>query len=228
MLLQLPLLSSRGSFLLFTLIIVYNLFFIIFHINSVLNLRQFLVLSALLNLNLAFLSLLLNEESTQPFFFLFITSYVVLAFTFYFFFTFLGGNPKYFSSLILTLNNTTRYLFFIFPLLSFAGAAPTLSFFFKLIFLLTNMHTETFFIISLYIFTIILSFVFYFQLFKININQLLVQPEKTNVFLLKNSFLSFFVLVFFSLLGLTPLFATELYFLTEGFQMSLTSFFFSI
>lgn len=225
LLLQLPLLSSSTSFLLFTLIITYNLFFVFFHINSVLNLRQFLVLSALLNLNLAFLSLVLNEEGAQPFFLLFVTSYIFLAFTFYFFFVFLGSNPKYFSSLPLTLNQVTRYLFYTFPILSFAGAAPTLAFFFKLIFLLTNLHTETLFIISFYIFTIILSFVFYFQLFKTNADQVLVQPEKACVYSLKANFAVLFVLTLLSILGLTPLFATNLYFLTEGFQTYLTLFF---
>lgn len=226
-LLQLPLLSTSTSLFLFSLIITYNLFFVFFHINSVLNLRQFLVLSALLNLNLAFLSLVLNEEGSQPFFLIFVLSYILLAFTFYFFFVFLGTNSKYFSSLKLTLNTFSRYLFYLFPLLSFAGAAPTLAFFFKLIFLLTNLHTHTLFIISLYIFTIILSFVFYFQLFKSNNSQLLVQPEKSSVYSLKASPFLLFLISFISLLGITPIFSTNLYFFMEGFQAYLTTLFFS-
>jgi hypothetical protein len=202
-------------------------FFVFFHINSVLNLRQFLVLSALLNLNLAFLSLVLNEEGSQPFFLIFVLSYILLAFTFYFFFVFLGTNAKYFSSLKLTLNTSSRYLFYLFPLLSFAGAAPTLAFFFKLIFLLTNLHTHTLFIISLYIFTIILSFVFYFQLFKTNNSQLLIQPEKSSVYSLKASPFLLLLLSFVSLLGITPIFSTNLYFFMEGFQAYLTILFFS-
>jgi len=224
-LLQLPLLSNASAFFLFTLLIFYNLFFTLFHINSVLTLRQFLVLSALLNLNLALLSLTLTEESTHPFFLAFVISYILLAFIFYLFFIIVGSNTKYFSSLTQPQNAWLRYFFFVFPLLSLSGAAPTLAFYFKLLFLLTNLHFKKMLLISLYIFTIIFSVIFYFQLFKINTSQLLVQPEKKEILFLKNSFLIFFIFTLFSIAMLTPIFSTNTLFFFEGFQMSFNSIF---
>ena len=97
---RMSLLAGSSTFLLLCSFIFYNLFFCFFHINTALNIRQFLVLSALLNLNLALLSLLLSLECSQPFFLFFVTSYVVLAFTFYFYFIISNSGARYFSNLV--------------------------------------------------------------------------------------------------------------------------------
>lgn len=165
---RMSLLAGSGPFLLLCAFILYNLFFCFFHINTALNIRQFLVLSALLNLNLALLSLLLSLECTQPFFLFFVTSYVVLAFTFYFYFIISNSGARYFSNLAGSWNNTFYYFFFLLPLLSLSGGAPSLAFFYKLNFLLTNLQEDRLILISLYILSIIVSVVFYFQLFKVN------------------------------------------------------------
>ena len=162
------LLAGSSTFLLLCSFIFYNLFFCFFHINTALNIRQFLVLSALLNLNLALLSLLLSLECSQPFFLFFVTSYVVLAFTFYFYFIISNSGARYFSNLVGSWNNTFYYFFFLLPLLSLSGGAPSLAFFYKLNFLLTNLQEDRLILICLYILSIIVSVVFYFQLFKVN------------------------------------------------------------
>lgn len=165
---RMALLVGSGPFLLLCSFILYNLVFCFFHINTALNIRQFLVLSALLNLNLALLSLLLSLECAQPFFLFFVTSYVVLAFTFYFYFIISNSGARYFSNLAGSWNNTFYYFFFLLPLLSLSGGAPSLAFFYKLNFLLTNLQEDRLLLISLYILSIIVSVVFYFQLFKVN------------------------------------------------------------
>ena len=105
-------LSCKSAFAVLSVFILYNIFFCFFHINTALNIRQFLVLSALLNLNLALLSLLLSAESTQPFFLFFVLSYAILAFIFYFFFLISNSRARYFSNLGNSLNTTFLYFFF--------------------------------------------------------------------------------------------------------------------
>ena len=221
-LLQIPLFGSKSVFYLLCSVILYNLVFCTASINSVLNLRQFLVLSALLNLNLVLLSTVLSQEGSQPFFFLFTVSYVFLAFIFYFFFNVTASNAKFFSTLDLPQNGITKYLLFTLPLISLAGVAPSLGFFIKLSFLLANLHNETLLIIFFYILTIVVSVVFYFQLFKTNSTKALIQPEKNSTFIFQGGWFFLLVLVTTVLLTLTPVFSGCLFFFADGFQLYLT------
>ena len=185
--------SCNSAFSLLCLFVLYNLYFCFLHVNTALNIRQFLVLSALLNLNLALISLLLNVGSTQPFFLFFVLSYVILAFIFYFYFVANNNSARYFSNLGSPHNKIFFYFFFLLPLLSLGGGAPSLAFFYKLSFLLTNLQEDSYLLLSLYILSIVVSVVFYFQLFKSNTKSLGITLKSKHPLLLESSHL----LVFF-------------------------------
>mgnify|MGYP006871027568 CR=1 FL=1 len=215
---KMSILSCKSAFAVLSVFILYNIFFCFFHINTALNIRQFLVLSALLNLNLALLSLLLSAESTQPFFLFFVLSYAILAFIFYFFFLISNSRARYFSNLGNSLNTTFLYFFFLLPLLSLGGGAPSLAFFYKLSFLLTNLQEDSLFLLILYIFSIILSVVFYFQLFKTNTNACSVTiKSKQPLDLSQQHLLTFFFITAVLFLS-TPLLGPTSYYLLDCFS----------
>lgn len=220
---KMAIMSCKSSFAMLSLFIFYNICFCFFHINTALNIRQFLVLSALLNLNLALLSLLLGVESTQPFFLFFVSSYAILAFIFYFFFLLSSSKARYFSNLGVALNKTFYYFFFLLPLFSLGGVAPSLPFFYKLNFLLTNLQEESIFLLTLYILSIIVSVVFYLQLFKTS-----TRSQATSFKNHQNSpttcqhLLVFFLITFIILLS-SPLLGPTSYYLLDSFSLLYTA-----
>ena len=215
---KMALLSCKSSFSALSLFIFYNIFFCFFHINTALNIRQFLVLSALLNLNLALLSLLLSAESTQPFFLFFVSSYAVLAFIFYFYFLLNNSKARFFSNLGNALNKTLFYFFFLLPLFSLGGVAPSLSFFYKLSFLLTNLQEESIFLLTLYILSIIVSVIFYLQLFKTSTKSHKTSLKGQQAGSLDCQHLLIFFLTAFVLLLSIPLLGPTSYYLLDSFS----------
>lgn len=215
---KMHILSCSSSFNLLCFFVLYNLYFCFLHLNTALNIRQFLVLSALLNLNLALLSLLLNVECPQPFFLFFVLSYVVLAFVFYFYFVANNSSARYFSNLGTPLNKTLSYIFFLLPLLSLGGGAPSLAFFYKLSFLLTNLQEDNFFLFSLYILSIAVSVVFYFQLFKSNTVSYAVTPKSKPPISFDTSHVLVFFLSICVLILSTPVLGPSSFYLLESFS----------
>ena len=203
--LQLDFMSSLISVVFFYLIIFFNLVFILLNINSILTLRQFFVLSSLINMNLAFLTLTLLDKVEHPFFLYFIFSYTLLIFILYTYFIYFSGSFRFISSMSFSKNYYFYLFFFFFSILSLSGAAPGLTFFYKLDFLLISLNLSQFFLIILYIFMIILSIAFYFQFFKTNIKRKNELLKKNVIKQLPFSifFVSFF---FFSLLFVFPFF----------------------
>ena len=210
--------SCNSAFSLLCLFVLYNLYFCFLHVNTALNIRQFLVLSALLNLNLALISLLLNVGSTQPFFLFFVLSYVILAFIFYFYFVANNNSARYFSNLGSPHNKIFFYFFFLLPLLSLGGGAPSLAFFYKLSFLLTNLQEDSYLLLSLYILSIVVSVVFYFQLFKSNTKSLGITLKSKHPLLLESRHLLVFFFSASVLVLSTPLLGPTSFYLLDSFS----------
>jgi NADH:ubiquinone oxidoreductase subunit 2 (subunit N) len=152
------------------------------------------------------------------FFLFFVLSYVVLAFIFYFYFVASNSSARYFSNLGTPLNRTLSYIFFLLPLLSLGGGAPSLAFFYKLSFLLTNLQEDSFFLLSLYILSIVVSVVFYFQLFKANtVSYAVTQKSKPPVVFNASHNLVFYLSVCVLVLS-TPLLGPTSFYLLESFS----------
>ena len=158
--------SPNSVYSLFFFLIIFNLCFVLLRLNSVLNVRQYLLLSSLLSFNLLLLSILLQRFLSQPFFLIFLISYIFTIFLFYFFLLSFTPSQKFITTVHPTFNATANILFFYIPILCLSGAAPSLPFAAKLSFILTLSNNFVFLIFILYLLTIILSVVFYFQLFK--------------------------------------------------------------
>ena len=110
---RMGLLSSGYGHSCFSFFIILNLFFIVFNINTILTLRQLFVLSSLLNMNLALLSLVFSFRHHSCFFFLFNLLYIFSIFIFYSFFILFSANNR-FTSKISTSRNKFQFFFFFY------------------------------------------------------------------------------------------------------------------
>jgi len=166
LLLSFDLLGDKTSAPLLFFILLFNTIFIIFNTLSVLDIRHFLILSTLINSSLFILSLIFLKEATLNFFLAFFFNYILTSFLLFIYLDFFNKNLLYISDLVEGLNTWTLFFFFIFPLLSLSGAAPSLGFFFKFFFLVNSWAYSNFFIFSLIVFSLVYTIVFYFQFFK--------------------------------------------------------------
>lgn len=108
--------------------------------------------------------------------------------------------------------------FFLLPLFSLGGVAPSLSFFYKLSFLLTNLQEESIFLLTLYILSIIVSVVFYLQLFKASTKSHKTSLKNQQTSSLSCQHLLIFFLTTFVILLSVPLLGPTSYYLLDSFS----------
>ena len=165
-------------------ILLFNFFFIIFNVNTVFDVRHFIILSTLLNSSFFLLSIFLAKGLSYFYFFIFFFNYVltsvgVLGYLYYY-----GKDFKSISCIRKTDNPATfKFLFFI-PMMSLSGIAPTLGFLIKFFFLI-NVWSLNFIFLNIFIvLSIIFSTVFYFQVFK---NFFLIGESSVRTFFFKKT-----------------------------------------
>ena len=159
-------LDSKLSLIFLFFVLLANTVFVIFNTLSVLDLRHFLILSTLINSSLFILALIFLKEASLNFFLGFFFNYILTSFLLFIYLDFFNKNLRFISDLSGGLNAWVVFFFFVFPLLSLSGAAPSLGFFFKFFFLVNSWVYSNFFVFGLIILSLVYTVVFYFQFFK--------------------------------------------------------------
>ena len=188
------------------IILLFNFFFIIFNVNTVFDIRHFIILSTLINSSFFLLSIFLAKGVSYSYFFLFFINYVLTSVGVLTYLYYHGEDFKSISSIKKTDNPYTFNFFFFIPMLSLSGVAPTIGFLFKFLFLI-NVWSLNFFFLNIFIvLSIIFSTVFYFQTFK---NFFFIRKSSARTFFFKKTSLGdipnatlVFVVVCFSILML--------------------------
>lgn len=147
-------------------IVFFNFLFLMFNFSTILDLRHFLVVSTLLNSSVFILSISLTASlGLHTFFFLYF-NYAVSSTLVFIFIILSQGDASFVSSLRRKDNNTLNFVYFLIPLLSMSGVAPSVGFFSKFYFLVGVWSCDSLLLFSMLSFLIVFSVVFYFQVFK--------------------------------------------------------------
>lgn len=147
-------------------ILLFNLVFLVSATNGVSTVRQFVVISTLINSIFFFLSIVSTPDANLNFFFIFFFNYAVTSFNIFFFLTVFKPGTVHIFEVQKLRNNWVNFFYFGAPLISMAGVAPTLGFIFKFIFIVSQGSHNNLPVLVMLSFLIIYTSVFYFQFFK--------------------------------------------------------------
>jgi formate hydrogenlyase subunit 3/multisubunit Na+/H+ antiporter MnhD subunit len=108
----------------------------------------------------------LIPASRFDFFILIFLNYIVASVSLFIFFNLVSGSNKFIGAVRGGLNPVYSWVLFILPLLSLAGAAPSLGFLIKFLLVLAGYSLDQIIVFSVLAAVILFSMVFYFQFFK--------------------------------------------------------------
>lgn len=158
-------LDEHTSKVLYGLLLI-NLIFVVFSTNTILDFRQFIILSTLFNSVMFLLALLLIKSLKINFFLALVVNYLSSSFLIFYYILKNYDSLYFLNDIRVEKNNYNNFFFFFIPLLSLGGVAPLVGFFFKFFFLVNLWSISNIAIFSAASITIIFTSVFYFQIFK--------------------------------------------------------------
>ena len=192
-------------------VIATNLIFLTLNVFTVYTLKNFFILSTLINFNFLLFTLSVDSLGTNSssIFFIIVLNYLLCTIVFFF------SIITVFSKDVKTLTDLRDYssgsyanLLILLPVCSFAGVAPTLGFLGKFLLLVNSSNTYSFFLSLLFYFFIVVSTVFYFNAFKSFFNTRSVSIRKKLDFMsskVESGPTIFFFIFFLSILILSAL-----------------------